>query len=112
MLTQGFQSATTRAPGAAAVVRDHRGLTKIIEESGITIRDFMVLAFISEHEIMDVGQVGRHMGLRRKHVVESACRLIRAGLADAELPVDPNSMANRVVPSNAGRSLAERIRGT
>jgi len=86
-------------------------LADIIDENRITIRDFMVLAFISEHDAMDVGQVSKSMGLKRKSVVESACRLIRAGLADAELPVDPNSMANRILPSRAGRVLARQIHG-
>jgi len=83
-----------------------------MNEYGIRIRDVMLLAFISQQDTLTVGQISEQMGLARRAVVESACRLIRAGLADAQLPVDPNSLANRILPSKMGRSLARRIHGS
>lgn len=107
-----------RATTTATVLRDdlharvdQRGnlLERLVAMYDIEAGDALVLEFVSKSDEADIGRISRGLGLKRRDVVDSVCRLIRAGLADAEIPTSTNSNGCRILPTHTGRLLAMRV---
>ena len=86
-------------------------LAGMIEKHHIEVRDFMILSFICDQDTMSVSQLSSALGLSRHTVIDCVSRLIKAELANAEIPNDQRASTNRVTPTGAGRILARRILG-
>lgn len=71
--------------------------------------DALAPKFMSETHEADIGSISRGPGLQRRPVVNSECRLIGAGLADAEVPAFADAKCYRILPTHTGRLLALRI---
>lgn len=107
-----------RASTTATVLRDdlharvdQRGnlLERLVEMYDIEAGDALVLEFVSKSDEADIGRISRGLGLKRRDVVDSVCRLIRAGLTDAEIPTSTNFNCYRILPTHTGRLLAMRV---
>lgn len=112
-ITGKFRATTTatvlRGDLHARVRQRGNLLERLVEMYDIRAGDALVLEFVSKSDEADIGRISRGLGLKRRDVVDSVCRLIRAGLADAEFPTSTDSNGCRILPTHTGRLLAMRV---
>lgn len=84
-------------------------LAGVIENNHIEVRDFMLLSFVCDQNVMSIAQLSGALGLSYQTTIDCVSRLVQAELARAENPGQSWASATRIVPTGAGRILARRI---
>ena len=84
-------------------------LAGVINEHGISVRDFMLLSLVSDQDCFDIDQLGRALGLDVDALLRSVARLSAAALLCRDYNLPDRGLDHRVCVSDAGKELTRRI---
>ena len=91
----------------ALAVAQNDSLAAVLQASGMELRDFIVLSFVSDQGPIDTERLARLIGLDRDTTLRCIERLIAAGLVVSDVFAD--AVSGDVVTTDDGNRLAKKI---
>lgn len=93
----------------AHAVTDNDSLAAALSESDMTMRDFIVLSFVSDQESITAGRLARLVGMDLQSTQNSIGSLIKVGLLYSDMGVVEEE--RQFVTTDSGNAIAARILG-